>query len=67
MLSCASQKPLIDNTALLKAHPQPYKIFGIGDWGPGYCIVTLYDADNQYFSITVPKKEALKIGDIYVP
>jgi hypothetical protein len=39
--------------------------YGIGDWTPGYVVITLIDAKNQYFTIIAQKKDGLHINNIY--
>jgi hypothetical protein len=62
-----STRPAIDNSIALKDHQKPYKIFSIGYWKPGYSIITLRDARQEYFTIKTPKNDSLKVGDIYYP
>lgn len=64
---CAVNKPIANDADELKAHPQPFKIFGIGNWSPGYSILTLTDSSHQYFTIKAPDDPNLKLGDIYRP
>ena len=67
LASCAPRKPAsLTDFSVLRQHPRPLKIFGIGRWGKGHMALTLTDAQGQYFTIIVPNNEALKAGDIFV-
>ncbi|GAB3904435.1 hypothetical protein [Mucilaginibacter boryungensis] len=65
--SCAVNKPITDDAAILNIHQQPYIVFGIGNWRPGYSILTLTDASHQYFTLKTVDNPSLKIGDVYQP
>jgi len=65
--SCAVNKPIANNVNEFNTHQQPFKIFSIGNWRPGYSILTLTDASHQYFTVKVPDNPSLKIGDTYNP
>ena len=64
---CAVNKPIVTDMNELREHQQPFKVFGIGNWRPGYSILTLTDAGHQYFTVKAPDDPNLKIGDIYQP
>lgn len=66
LFSCTASKPLIDNSKILTKHPKPIRVFGIGNWKPGYSVLTLIDANNQYFVITTKQNDTLKRGAIYI-
>lgn len=66
-LGCTTSRPVIDNSAVLKDHQAPYKVFSIGYWDRGYNILTLTDADHQYLVIKTRQNLSLKVGDIYQP
>ncbi|SDF81671.1 hypothetical protein SAMN05216464_13510 [Mucilaginibacter pineti] len=66
LCSCSVSKPVIDNSLIIARHPKPIKVFGIGNWKPGYSVLTLIDADNQYFVITTKQIDTLKKGAIYI-
>lgn len=66
LFSCTASKPLIDNSQILTKHPKPIRVFGIGNWKPGYSVLTLIDANNQYFVITTKQNDTLKRGAIYI-
>lgn len=63
----ASKKAAVNNDAVFKQHTSPVKIFGIGRYNPNQVILTLIDANNQYFVIEEPFREDLKVGAIYTP
>ena len=62
---CSTQKSVVTDSSVIQAHSKPVKIFGIGYWRPGYMILTLLDAKNEYFTITAKRDDSLKINDIY--
>jgi hypothetical protein len=64
---CGINKPIVTNNTELNNYKQPFKVFGIGNWRPGYSILTLTDASQQYFTIKTPETTSLKIGDVYQP
>ncbi|PAW95180.1 hypothetical protein CKK33_17410 [Mucilaginibacter sp. MD40] len=66
LFSCTASKPVIDNLQIIAKHPKPIKVFGIGNWKPGYSVLTLIDANNQYFVITTKQNDTLKRGAIYI-
>jgi outer membrane biogenesis lipoprotein LolB len=55
------------DAAVIQKHPQPLKIFSIGRWNEDYTILTLIDANNTYFTVTVKKNDNLKADSIYNP
>jgi len=55
------------DTAIIQKHTQPFKIFGTGRWNEDYTILTLVDAKNIYFTVTVKRNDSLKVGAIYNP
>lgn len=65
LFSCAVNKPVIDNSVQFNDHLRPYRIYSIGNWQPGYSVITLIDAKNDYFTIKAIKNDSLKIGDSY--
>lgn len=65
-LSCSTQKPVVTDPAVIQAHPKPLKIFGIGFWKPGYMILTLIDANKEYFVITTQRDDNLRVGTLFV-
>jgi hypothetical protein len=65
--SCSVNKQVIDNKSQIETYQQPYKVFGIGYWLPGYSILTLTDASHAYFTVKAARNDSLKIGDIYHP
>ncbi|MES2277715.1 MAG: hypothetical protein V4592_16940 [Bacteroidota bacterium] len=67
LFGCVATKTVTDNSAQLKEHTRPYKVFSIGIWQPGYSIITLTDANHEYFIIKTVSNESLKIGDTYQP
>lgn len=67
LTSCATPKQLINNEAEFKKHPQPYHIFTIGNWQGEYIVLTLVDANKNYFIIKAIKNNSLKAGSVYIP
>lgn len=65
--SCSTNKAIVDNDQILKNHPAPYTVFGIGYWKPGYSVLTLTDAGHDYFVIKTLSIDSLKIGNEYRP
>ena len=65
LYGCSAAKPIVTDSAVLRSHPKPIKIYGIGDWTPGYVVITLIDTKNQYFTIITQKNDRLHIGSIY--
>lgn len=63
--SCSASKLVIDNTMILQSHPKPIKIFSIGYWNKDNMILTLTDAQNNYFTIKAMRNDNLKVGNIY--
>jgi hypothetical protein len=64
-LGCATRQEVVTDPSVFQSHPKPYKIFGIGYWSPGYMILTLIDANNQYFTIKANRDDKLKVGALY--
>jgi len=64
---CSAAKPDVNNAAALQGHPKPIKIFGIGYGKPGYTVLTLVDANKEYFTITTKQDENLKVGGQFDP
>jgi len=64
MAGCASQRREIDDLELLR-HTTPIKIFGVGYWRKGFTVLTLVDANKQYFTIIRQSNDSLKIGLVY--
>lgn len=67
LFSCSTTKPAIDNTLVLKDYQSPYKVFSVGYWRPGYSIITLTDASQNYFVIRTLNVDSLKVGAEYNP
>jgi hypothetical protein len=67
VVGCSTSRPVIINSEILKSHQAPYKVFGLGNWSQGYSIITLTDANNQYFTIKAINVDLLKVGDEYKP
>jgi len=57
----------VTDPALIRAHPQPVTIFGIGYWGKDRMVLTLTDAQHQYFIVKVPRNDQLRTGTSYTP
>lgn len=66
-ISCTATKPLVTDNDIFQDHQPPFKIFSIGNWKPGYCVLTLTDAKHQYITIKALQNDSLKIGDEYHP
>jgi hypothetical protein len=67
-LSCTAPRQMVEsNPADFNKHPRPYHIFYVGIWNSSYSVLTLVDADNDYFTARVPYNSALKKGDTYTP
>lgn len=64
---CSSSKPVVTDITVFQHHPKPYKIFGVGNWKPGYSVYTLIDANSDYFVIIAKSNAVLHKGDIYNP
>ena len=66
LYSCSSTKNIqSENTDVLKQHPKPFTIFGIGSYGHEYMILTLIDAKGEYFTVKVPANTSFKKGLTY--
>ena len=65
LFGCKSSRPLVSDAAVLNQHPKPIKIFGIGNWKPGYSVLTLVDASNNYFIIITKANDTLRKEAIY--
>jgi hypothetical protein len=61
------KKPAVTDPAVIRAHPQPVTIFGIGYWGKDYMVLTLLDGRHQYLTVTVRRDDRLKTGTVYTP
>jgi len=62
LFSCSSPKSIIIDPVIFQSHPKPIKIFGIGYWKPGYMVLTLTDANKEYFVIITQRNDSLKVG-----
>jgi hypothetical protein len=69
VLACCStvREQQAPDIAILQKYTQPFKIFGVGRWNENYTILTLVDAQNSYFTVTVKRNDSLKVGAIYNP
>jgi hypothetical protein len=66
LVGCVSVRmPLATDAALIRSHPQPVTIFKIGRWNDDYSVLTLIDANNRYFTVTVKRNDSLKVGSVY--
>jgi hypothetical protein len=67
-LSCSAPKQVvvITNNDFSK-YQQPYHVFAIGQWSSGYVVLTLADAQNDYFTIKTAYNSSIKKGDVYNP
>jgi hypothetical protein len=66
-LSCAVQKQPVNYIQVYSKHIEPYHVFSVGNWTDGYFILTLTDANNEYFNIVTNSPVAPKRGDVYKP
>lgn len=67
LASCTASRPAIDNSAIINKHPKPIKVFGVGNWKPGYSVLTLVDANSNYFVIIAKTNDTLHKGVTYLP
>lgn len=64
--ACSSTKSIpVNNDKILQAHSKPVTIFGIGNYRQNSIILTLVDAQNQYFTLEAPKTGNFKVGNVY--
>jgi hypothetical protein len=64
--SCTASRPVIDNSQIIAKHPKPIKVFGVGNWKPGYSVLTLTDANSTYFVIIARVNDTLRKGVTYI-
>lgn len=64
--ACTASKPIIDNSLTIAKHPKPIKVFGVGNWKPGYSVLTLVDANSTYFVIIAKANDTLRKGATYM-
>lgn len=67
LVSCSSAKPIVTDASVFQNHPKPIKVFGIGNWKPGYSVYTLIDANSSYFVVITRTNDTLHKEAIYNP
>jgi hypothetical protein len=67
LAGCTASRPVIDNSQIMSQHPKPIKVFGVGNWKPGYSVLTLVDANSNYFVIIAKANDTLHKGVTYLP
>lgn len=63
--ACSTTRNAPNNSQILAEHVPPLKIFGVGHYSSNSIILTLIDANNQYFTVEAPVDTNYKIGKAY--